>query len=75
VLESALLPLYSTKRSGTGLGLPLSREIVEAHSGRLSLSNRSDGGLEVTLRLPPQPATLPAESHARALAHERTGET
>jgi nitrogen fixation/metabolism regulation signal transduction histidine kinase len=57
VLESALLPFYSTKRSGTGLGLPLSREIVEAHGGRLSLSNRSGGGVEVTLWLPPgQPA-------------------
>ena len=75
VLESALLPFYSTKRSGTGLGLPLSREIVEAHGGRLSLANRSDGGLEVTLWLPPQPATLPSESHPRAIVHERTGES
>jgi signal transduction histidine kinase len=73
VLESALLPFYSTKRSGTGLGLPLSREIVEAHGGRLSLSNRGDGGLEVTLWLPPPPATLPGDAHARVIAHEGTG--
>jgi nitrogen fixation/metabolism regulation signal transduction histidine kinase len=56
VLESALLPFYSTKRSGTGLGLPLSREIVEAHGGRLSLANRPNGGIEVVLWLPAQPA-------------------
>ena len=52
VLASALLPFYSTKKTGTGLGLPLCREIVEAHGGRLSLANREHGGLRVSLWLP-----------------------
>lgn len=52
VLANALVPFYSTKRSGTGLGLALSREIVEAHGGRISLSNRQGGGLCVALTLP-----------------------
>lgn len=52
VLANALLPFYSTKAEGTGLGLTLCREIVEAHEGRLVLANREGGGLEVRIVLP-----------------------
>jgi two-component system, NtrC family, nitrogen regulation sensor histidine kinase NtrY len=52
VLQNALVPFYSTKRNGTGLGLALTREIVEAHGGRLSMHNRDGGGLCVAIQLP-----------------------
>ena len=52
VMANALVPFYSTKRSGTGLGLALVREIVEAHGGRIGLANREGGGLCVSLALP-----------------------
>ncbi len=52
VLANALLPFYSTKRNGSGLGLALAREISEAHGGRVHLANRVGGGLAVTLVLP-----------------------
>ena len=57
VLANALVPFYSTKRSGTGLGLALAREIAEAHGGRIGLANREGGGLGVTMVLPVSDAT------------------
>jgi nitrogen fixation/metabolism regulation signal transduction histidine kinase len=51
-MQLALLPFYSTKRSGTGLGLPLCREIVEAHGGNFQLFSREHGGMVAMCRLP-----------------------
>ncbi len=52
VLAQALVPFYSTKRGGSGLGLALVREIVEAHGGRITLARREGGGTSVLLAFP-----------------------
>jgi C4-dicarboxylate-specific signal transduction histidine kinase len=44
LLESAFLPLSSSKAEGLGIGLPLCRSIVEAHGGKLWLDDSSPGG-------------------------------
>lgn len=47
------VPFFTTKPAGTGIGLALSRQIVEAHDGDLELCNREDGpGCIATVRLP-----------------------
>lgn len=52
VMNNVLVPFYSTKASGSGLGLALCREITDAHHGHISLTNREGGGLVVRVTLP-----------------------
>jgi len=47
------VPFYTTKKSGSGVGLVLARQIAEAHSGTLELRNRADAqGCEAVVRIP-----------------------
>jgi signal transduction histidine kinase len=45
-------PFVSSKDTGTGLGLTISRRIVEAHGGRIDAASRPEGGAIFTIRLP-----------------------
>ena len=47
------VPFFTTKPSGSGIGLVFSRQIAEAHGGTLTLQNANDGpGCEAHLMLP-----------------------
>jgi signal transduction histidine kinase len=50
--ERVFEPFFTTKPAGTGLGLPLVREIALAHGGDLTLQSRPGGGAYFTLTLP-----------------------
>jgi two-component system, NtrC family, nitrogen regulation sensor histidine kinase GlnL len=45
-------PFATSKAHGTGLGLAVSRRIVDAHGGRIEVKNRASGGVEASVFLP-----------------------
>lgn len=45
-------PFYTTKTKGTGLGMPIVRRIIEAHGGRITVSDDDGPGAEIVLTLP-----------------------
>jgi signal transduction histidine kinase len=51
---------FSTKRGGTGLGLPTARKIIVAHGGDISLQSELGRGTQFTIKLP-IPARLPGD--------------
>jgi two-component system, NtrC family, sensor histidine kinase HydH len=57
-------PFASTKPTGTGLGLSLSRRIVEEHGGSLTAENRAEGGARFILVLPGEKVVSGQESVA-----------
>ena len=50
-------PFFTTRPGGTGLGLPTTRRILQAHGGDITLQSEPDKGTMFTIRLP----TLPPE--------------
>jgi len=51
--ENLFVPFYTTKLTGSGVGLALAQQIAHAHGGEIRLLNREDGkGAQATVRLP-----------------------
>jgi signal transduction histidine kinase len=57
-MDRVFEPFYRLETSrnretgGSGLGLPITRNILRAHGGDIALSNRAGGGLRATMTLP-----------------------
>jgi two-component system sensor histidine kinase HydH len=60
-LDNIFIPFYTKKSRGTGLGMCISKKIIEEHKGRLNLESRPGKGTEVSIRLP------------RRISEEKTG--
>ena len=62
-LQRVFEPFYRLEQSrsrdtgGSGLGLAIAQSIIQAHGGQITLSNRPQGGLRVTLTLPRGPVS------------------
>lgn len=58
-LAHAFDAFFTTKRGGTGLGLPTARKIIEAHGGSIEAQSELGRGTQITIKLP-IPRQLPA---------------
>jgi len=51
-LEEVFTPFFTRKPDGTGLGLPICRELVRLHGGKIEIRSGPSAGTVVTVRLP-----------------------
>lgn len=52
VLDKIWDPFFTAKEKGTGLGLGIVKNIIEAHHGKIDAANRNGGGFRITIELP-----------------------
>jgi len=51
-IDKVLEPFYTTRIGGTGLGLPIARQLAVAHGGNLAIESNPGVGTTITVRLP-----------------------
>jgi len=51
-IDKIFEPFFSTKKGGLGLGLPLSKRVIEEHGGKIEFSSRQGNGSEVKIYIP-----------------------
>ena len=51
-LNNVFDPFYTTKTTGTGLGLPIVKSIIENHNGVIKIESEKDKGTSVIVRFP-----------------------
>ena len=60
LLEKIREPFFTTKSTGTGLGLAVVQAVVLAHGAEMAVFNREEGGLQIDISMPLQKAVLKA---------------
>lgn len=59
LVDKVFEPYFTTKRSGTGLGLATVKKVVEEHGGQITIASVQDQGTRVTIRMPPPRTRTP----------------
>jgi two-component system sensor histidine kinase AtoS len=52
IRQKIFTPFFTTKRRGSGLGLPTAKRLIEAHDGQITIDCPTAGGTAVVIRLP-----------------------
>ena len=52
VQDRIFVPFFTTKKSGTGIGLPIAQKIVHAHGGVLDMESKAGKGTEFIIKIP-----------------------
>ncbi len=72
LVDKVFEPYFTTKRSGTGLGLASVKKIVEEHQGKITIDSDVEQGTTVTIRLPASSRPAPQRFRARGRRPRRT---
>ena len=62
-VEKLWQKFYTTKKDGVGLGLPVCKQIIQAHGGKIEIAGAEDSGFCVTIDLPRRPQGMHAATH------------
>ncbi len=69
VLDTIFQPYFTTKSAGSGLGLPTTRRLIEAHGGRIEVFSQPGKGTDITIILPADPIEQDPQNNPATTPH------
>src|SRR4030095_6643686 len=69
--KNLFIPFFTTKKKGTGLGLPISQRIIENHGGTIEVRSQPSEGATFTVLLPVEADAYAAYAAATEARHDR----